>query len=132
MFRSNVEPLNSLFERQHATLSKSRLNESIKSSIECFPWISNVGCQFVVIYLFVYLIFIMDLVRPTPIRPVYFIFQLNNEFVFEIETNSRTNEIIHVIRDAMERHHHLHLSLPVNVRAGMHWDCLLPLSMDQV
>jgi DNA polymerase I-like protein with 3'-5' exonuclease and polymerase domains len=65
------------------------------------------------------------LVRPTPIRPVYLILQIHDELIFEIEMNSRTNEIINIIRQEMERTDHINLSLPVRIKSGDNWDSLI-------
>ena len=64
------------------------------------------------------------LVRPTPIRPVYFVLQVHDELIFEVEKSSRKNEIIHAIRDAMERNSQLNLSLPVHVKSGDNWESM--------
>lgn len=39
----------------------------------------------------------------------------------------RGENVIDMIREDMERHDYLHLSLPVNVQCGMNWDSLVPL-----
>ena len=64
------------------------------------------------------------LARPTPIRPVYLILQIHDELLFEIESNSRTNEIIQVIRREMERNEPINLILPVQIRSGVNWDSI--------
>jgi len=65
--------------------------------------------------------------RPTPLRPVYLLLQIHDEFIFEIEMSTRGEDIIGLIREDMERHDYLHLSLPVNVKCGMNWDSLVSL-----
>ena len=65
--------------------------------------------------------------RPTPVRPVYLILQVHDELIFEIESSGRMHETIHLIRQEMERHEHLHLSLPVKVQSGANWDCMMPI-----
>ncbi|CAF0888053.1 unnamed protein product [Adineta ricciae] len=62
--------------------------------------------------------------RPTPIRPVYLVLQIHDELIFEIETSSRTNEIIKIIRQEMERNDELHLVLPVKVKSGQNWESM--------
>ena len=64
------------------------------------------------------------LARPTPIRPVYLVLQIHDELIFEIETSSRTNEIIKTIRQEMERNDELHLVLPVKVKSGQNWESM--------
>ena len=65
------------------------------------------------------------LVRPTPIRPVYLVLQIHDELIFEIETNSRTNEIINTIRHEMERNDYSNLSLPVKIKSGDNWESMI-------
>jgi len=66
-------------------------------------------------------------IRPTPIRPVYFILQIHDELIFEIETSSRTNEIIKTIQYEMERNDQIHLSLPVQIKSGDNWDSMISI-----
>jgi DNA polymerase I-like protein with 3'-5' exonuclease and polymerase domains len=70
-------------------------------------------------HLFIYL------VRPTPIRPVYLILQIHDELIFEIETSSRTNEIIHLIHHEMECNDQMNLILPVQIKSGDNWDSMI-------
>jgi DNA polymerase I-like protein with 3'-5' exonuclease and polymerase domains len=65
------------------------------------------------------------LVRPTPIRPVYLILQIHDELIFEIESSSRTNEIIHLIHHEMERNDQMNLILPVQIKSGDNWDSMV-------
>ena len=64
-------------------------------------------------------------VRPTPIRPVSLVLQIHDELIFEIERSSRTDEIVHLVRQEMSYDHHLHLSLPVQVKAGDNWESMV-------
>jgi len=64
-------------------------------------------------------------IRPTPIRPVYLILQIHDELIFEIETNSRTNEIISTIHHEMERNDQINLFLPVQIKSGDNWDSII-------
>lgn len=66
----------------------------------------------------------VGLARPTPIRPVYLILQIHDELIFEIETSSRTNDIIHLIHHEMERNEPIKLTLPVQIRSGLNWDSI--------
>ena len=66
----------------------------------------------------------IDLARPTPIRPVYLILQIHDELIFEIETSSHTNDIIHLIHHEMERNEPIKLTLPVQIRSGLNWDSI--------
>ena len=67
----------------------------------------------------------MCLVRPTPIRPVYLVLQIHDELIFEIETSSRTNEIIDLIHREMERHDQMNLFLPVQIKSGDNWESMV-------
>lgn len=79
--------------------------------------------------LFVYkkskVIYYFCLVRPTPIRPIYLVLQIHDELLFEIEINSRINEIINIIRQTMEINNHINLTLPVQVKRGDNWESMV-------
>ncbi|CAF4015864.1 unnamed protein product [Rotaria sp. Silwood2] len=64
-------------------------------------------------------------IRPIPIRPVYLVLQIHDELIFEIEISLRTNEIINIIRHAMERNDHINLSLPVQIKSGDNWESMI-------
>ncbi|CAF1107116.1 unnamed protein product [Rotaria sp. Silwood1] len=64
-------------------------------------------------------------IRPTPIRPVYFVLQIHDELIFEIEISLRTNEIINIIRHAMERNDYINLLLPVQIKSGDNWESMI-------
>ncbi|CAF2131488.1 unnamed protein product [Rotaria magnacalcarata] len=66
-------------------------------------------------------------IRPTPIRPVYLVLQIHDELIFEIENNSRTNEILNIIRHAMEINDHINLSLPVQMKSGDNWESMISI-----
>ncbi|CAF3237692.1 unnamed protein product [Rotaria socialis] len=66
-------------------------------------------------------------IRPTSIRPVYLVLQIHDELLFEIEKNSRTNEILNIIRHAMEINDHINLSLPVQIKSGDNWESMVSI-----
>jgi DNA polymerase I-like protein with 3'-5' exonuclease and polymerase domains len=67
----------------------------------------------------------VNLVRPTPIRPVYLVLQIHDELIFEIEKSSRTPEILHLIHHEMEHNNQINLSLPVRIKSGDNWDSMI-------
>ncbi|CAF4004078.1 unnamed protein product [Adineta steineri] len=64
-------------------------------------------------------------IRPTPIRPVYLVLQIHDELMFEIELSSRTNEIINIIHQEMERNDKISLLLPVQIKSGDSWESMI-------